>query len=108
MQRESSRGRVYPSAKATIDEILASQARLNQSAAEFLEIDVETALEFCKIARQTRDPRRKIRNRHHARHGYDTIVHLLDRVRLTNEQAHNLDEKLKILRTELVYLGEPF
>jgi hypothetical protein len=94
--------------QATMDEILASRARLNQTSADFLKVDVATALTFCEIARGTHDLRKKLRNRQHARVGYDTIRYLLSKVTLTKEEAQYLAENLHELRIQLVALGEAF
>ena len=96
----------FAGAKGIMDEILASRARLNQASADFLKIDVQTALTFCQIARETHDLRKKLRNRHHARQGYDAILRLRQRVILTEEEALDLAENLEKLRGQLVKLGE--
>ena len=95
-------------AKAARDDLVASRERLNQTSVDFLRVDVETALTFCDIARETRDPRKKIRNRQHARQGYDTILHLIRKVTLTRDESQFLDENLAKLKTQLVALGEAF
>jgi hypothetical protein len=92
--------------KSRTPDILAACARLNRASAEFLKIDVETALTFSKIAQQSQDSWKKQRNRDNARHGYDTILRLIDKVSLTHDEAQFLSEKLAELRSELLKLGE--
>lgn len=94
--------------KAMLDKIMASRARLNRTTADFLKIDVQTALTFCGIARDSQDVRKKLRNRQHAREGYDTILRLMHRVMLTEEEVQHLVVNLEKLRTQLVSLGEVF
>lgn len=88
-----------------MDEIVASRARLNQTSIDFLKVDVQTALTFCEIA-QSRDLTKRLRNRRHARQGYDTIVRLMDHVSLAEGDAQYLAENLEKLRAQLVNLGE--
>ena len=95
-------------ARATMDEIHASEARLNQTSADFLKVDMETALTFCEIARDTEDPKKRLRNRQHARVGYDTIRRLIDKVTLTQVETREMDRKMEMLRSQLQALGEPF
>ena len=40
----------HPASKPTIDDLLASRERMNQTSTEFLKIDLETALTFADIA----------------------------------------------------------
>ena len=51
---------------------------------------------------------KKVRNRQSARRAYDTVVRLMDRVDLPDEDAQLLARKLKRLKSELVSLGEVF
>ena len=87
---------------------LASRARFNQVSAEFLLVDVETGLTFSGIALRTKDPDKKLRNRHTARKAYDTVLRLVEKVYLDQDQAQSLNANLKRLRSELVTLGEIF
>ena len=46
--------RGHAAAKPTVDEWLASVDRMNRASAEFLKIDLDTALTFLQIARHLR------------------------------------------------------
>ena len=74
------RGHAAP--KPTVDDLLASRERMNRASAEFLKIDLETALTFVKIARQSRDDVRKKRNCKAARRAYETVLRLINKVEL--------------------------
>ena len=92
-----------------MDEILASGARLNRTLKDFLKLDLQTSLTFSGLALQsTDDPAKRQRNRQHARHGYDTITHLLDRVALDRSDARAITRDLRRLKSELRQLGETF
>jgi len=98
----------YAAPKSTLDQFLAFGTRLNRTKVDFLKIDVETALTFAGIAMQAEDRVKKARNRQSARKAYDTVVRLMDRVDLSDEDAQLLARKLKRLRSELATLGEVF
>ena len=95
-------------AKPTVDELLASRERMNRASAEFLKLDLRTALTFVGIARQTGDQIRKRRNCMAARRAYDTVLRLADKVQLGVEDRRDVSQGLKRLRTELEALGEVF
>jgi hypothetical protein len=105
-KRQRAHERSYAAARATMDEILASRNRLNQASAEFLKIDVETALTFSQIARESQDSWKRQRNRDNARKGYETILRLIDKVNLTDDDARFLADRLEELRFNLRILGE--
>jgi hypothetical protein len=94
--------------KPTVDELIGSLGQLNRTSAEFLKTDIETALTFSSIALQTEDLPKKHRNRKYARKGYDTILRLSGRVRMSNDDEELLAEKLMRLKSELQSLGEVF
>ena len=87
--------------KPTLDEYLAWHERLNRASANFLKIDVQTALTFLNIARQTPDQSRQVRNLEAARRAYDTVTRLMERVKLNEEDARTLTLGLERLRSEL-------
>jgi len=96
----------YAAPKPSVDDFLASGARLNRVRVDFLKIDVATALTFSGIALQTQDPEKRQRNRRSARRAYDTILGLIHRVPLTLDDAQILARNLRRLKSELVRLGE--
>jgi hypothetical protein len=91
-----------------LTDLMASLERLNRYSAEFLKTDIEVALTFGSIARQSDDSAKRERNRQHARRGYDTIRRLLGRVKLSRDEEQVLSEKLMLLKSELECLGEVF
>jgi hypothetical protein len=98
----------YAVLKPTVDELIVSLGELNRTSTEFLKTDVETALTFSSIALQTEDLSKRQRNCRNARRGYDTIVRLAGRVRLSIDDERFLFEKLLRLKSELQRLGEVF
>jgi len=99
---------VYAAVKPTVDEFIGARERMNRVSTEFLKIDLETALTFVKIARQTRDDVRKQRNCRAARRAYETVRQLANKVVLNGDDAQLLARHLTQLRSELEALGETF
>jgi hypothetical protein len=81
---------------------------VNRASAEFLKIDVDTALTFLQIASQTGDEVRRQRNLEAARRAYDTVVRLMERVTLSEQESQTLTVRLERLRTQLERTGEVF
>ncbi len=100
--------REHAAAKPTADELVTSRDRLNRVTTDFLKIEVEIGLTFLKIARETRDASRSLRNRKAARKAYDTLRKLSPRVELTIADDSFLQEKLTQMNAELQALGETF
>jgi len=94
--------------KPTADEYLAWRERLNRASADFLKIDLQTALTFLNSARNTTDFDRQKRNREAARRAYDTVARLMERVNLNERDARTIVVGLEQLRSELQELGEVF
>jgi hypothetical protein len=80
--------------------------QLNATNADFLRIDVETALTFTRLALGTDNPEKKERNCKNARKAYDTILSLRRSVTFTPRQETYMREMLNRLRDELKSLGE--
>ena len=95
-------------AKPTVDELLASRERMNRVSVEFIETDLETALTFVQIARQTSDDSRRKRTCRAARRAYDSLKGFANRVELTAEHGKQVALGLKRLKSELESLGEVF
>jgi len=95
-------------AKPTVDELLASRERMNRVSVDFLKTDLETALTFVKIARQTRDDLRRKRNCRAARKAYDTVAKFVTKVDLSAESVRMVRLRLAELKKELEALGEAF
>lgn len=92
--------------KPTMDDLLASQSRANRASTDFLKLDLQTALTFTGLASNAEDRVKRERNQRAARKAYETIVHLIDRVTLTEDQARFFEENLSRLKRELIDLGE--
>src|SRR5215467_1274695 len=75
--------------------------QLNATNADFLKIDVETALTFSGLALETDNEEKKQRNRKNARKAYDTILHLWGRVILTPSEEAYLHKMMSRLKSEL-------
>jgi len=80
----------------------------NRAGANFLKLDVEMGLTFCGLALQTRDSEKRARTQRAARTAYDTVLKLMERVRLNDDQVQWLERKLHRLKCELLTLGEIF
>jgi len=91
-----------------MDELLASRERMNRASAEFLKTDLETALTFVKIARQTGDDVRRKRTCRAARKAYETLTKFVNKVELRTEHARQVSLGLQQLKSELEGLGEVF
>lgn len=91
---------------STLDDYLATRERINRAGAEFLKLDVETALTFLLTARQSADESRRQRNRRAARRAYDTVVRLIERLKLSDEDRRTLALGLEQIRSELKSFGE--
>jgi hypothetical protein len=96
----------YAAPKPTIDDLLDSKKRLTRASSDFLKLDVATALTFAGIAVSSEDPIKKARNQRAARKAYDTVLHLIGRVELTDSDAETLKQNLERLKSELRKLGE--
>ena len=92
--------------RPTIDELIASREGVNRASADFLKIDLRTALTFVKIAQQTTDDVRKERNRMAARRAYETVKKLAQKVSLNDDEMQAIMQSLMRLRSELEALGE--
>jgi hypothetical protein len=79
---------------------------LNATNAEFLKIDVETALTFSGLALETDNPEKRNRNRKNARKAYDTILRLWVNVIFTPTEEGWMHEKMGHLKSDLELLGE--
>jgi hypothetical protein len=102
------RQRGYAAPKPTVNDLLASRERMNRASAEFLKIDLQTALTFVKIAQETRDEIRRKRNCVAARKAYETVMRLVPKVELNAQDAQVVTLGLNKLRSDLEGLGEAF
>jgi len=74
---------------------------------DFLRTEIRTGLTFARIARESKrtSPKRS-RNRTNGRKAYDTVLRFAPKVSLSDEEAEDINSKLKQLKTELKDLGE--
>src|SRR5215472_13553333 len=89
-----------------MSETLTVGERLNATNADFLLIDVETALTFSKMALETNDEAKKHRNRINARKAYDTILRHWNRVTFSPGDEVHMHEMMSHLKHDLAMLGE--
>ena len=89
-------------------DLIESRERMNQASGQFLKIDLQTALTFVTIARETNDGARRSRNIRSARKAYDTVIRLSQKLRPPDDDIQAIDEMLEELKTKLADLGEVF
>lgn len=83
--------------------------KLNDQKVDLIKIDLETSFTFAKIAKDAADDREKrLRNRRHARRGYDTITHFLRTAILGQSERDAIEKGIGRLKNELQELGESF
>jgi hypothetical protein len=98
----------YAASRPTVDEYVSTRERVNRASADFLKIDVDTALTFLQIASQTEDGVRRQRNLEAARRAYNTVLRLMERVTLSEQDTQILSLGLEELRFKLQQFGEVF
>lgn len=91
-----------------MDELLAAREGINRASVEFLKTDLETALTFVQIARQTSDAYRRRQTCRTPRKAYETLEKFVRKVELGTENGRQLGRGLKRLKSELEALGEVF
>lgn len=96
----------YGVPRPTPAELLAIEKQFNKTGADFLKVDLATALTFVATARHADEPEKKRRNLHFARQAYDTVLKMSERVHLSSADRGELQRGLRRLRAELVDLGE--
>jgi hypothetical protein len=101
----------YPAiktAKTLSQQLTTTGKQLNATNADFLKIDVETALTFTGLALETDNQEKKERNRKNARKAYDAIIHLKGNVTFTPRQEAYMHAMIARLKNNLEQLGEKF
>jgi hypothetical protein len=82
---------------------------LNCNSVEFLKVDLETGLTFAKVALESVDDvDKKTRNQARSRQAYDFVIERQQGLRIDDEDAKEIFQKLKELRLALAALGEQF
>ena len=102
-KKQRMKGHAVP--RPTVDEWLASLDRLNRASADFLKIDLDTALTFLQIARDTSDDLRKSRNTSAARKAYHTVVRLALKTKMRDDDRQIVTKRLEQVKSELEALG---
>jgi len=98
----------YAASRPTIAEYLEAGIQVNRTTLDFLKVDVQTGLTFTGIALQTEDSIKRQRNCRSARKAYDTVLKMIKKVDISENDARILYRNLHRLRSELVSLGEVF
>jgi len=81
---------------------------MSRASGQFLKIDLETALTFLQIARETNDDTRRSRNIRSARKAYETVIKLSRKIQLADVEFQAINQTLEELKTRLADLGEVF
>lgn len=85
------------------------QDDLNKNAADFLRIDLDTALTLARIASEAPEgSERRSRNIRNARVAYETVSRFRTKTETNPEEDEEIKEKVSRLRTALERLGESF
>lgn len=83
--------------------------QLNERKVDLIKVDLQTASTFAKIAQDAMDNREKrLRNREHARRGYDAILHFAATASLGRSEREEIDQQIRHLKMALEELGESF
>ena len=94
------------------DAVKRARLRLSQiekTGATFLITDLGVAMTFTRIASGAgEDSAKRIRNQASARRAYDQVSRISYHATLTDNERHNVDDKLVELRSALETLGEVF
>ena len=81
----------------------------NRVGIEFLMVDLDLSLTFADAALDdNHDEEKRERNRVSARKGYDSVVHLMNQIEIPAPQQHELEQKLRKLKSALEQVGERF
>ena len=95
-------------ATPSVADLVTSRERMSRASGQFLKIDLETALTFLQIARETNDDTRRSRNIRSARKAYETVIKLSRKIQLADVDIQAINQTLEELKTRLADLGEVF
>jgi hypothetical protein len=98
----------HGAARFSMDQLLDSRKQMNRVRADFLKTNLQTALTFLKIARQTTDDIQRRRSCRAARKAYDSLLALTPQVDLNDHDSRLARQGLTELRSDLEALGEVF
>jgi hypothetical protein len=80
----------------------------NATSVAFLNVEADTGLLFAKIAEESDNFEKKVRNCANARLAYDTVLRFISRVSMTDAESESLWLKMAKLKMGLQTLGESF
>lgn len=83
-------------------------SRRNPVGIDFLRTESETAFLFARIASDANDEEKKRRNVRNARTAYDTLLHFVNQLALTEDEQDEIRVNLTELHRQLLVLGETF
>jgi len=78
----------------------------NRFSVEILITDLDLAFTFLQVARTSKNPETRQRNRENAHKVYDAVHHFLPRLRPTAEERQAIEDKMSSLKIHLQALGE--
>jgi hypothetical protein len=81
-------------------------AKFHARAINFLNTEADVGLNLAHFAAESRDAKKRVRNRRIAREAYDTVLRYLDRAAPTDEELKAVQQKVSTLRELLKSLGE--
>ena len=79
---------------------------LDKLKVDFIRTDLDVALSFAEIARQTDEREKAIRNQQNARKGYDAGFQFMSTAKITDFDREVIGVKLRRLKSALLDLGE--
>lgn len=72
----------------------------------FLQTDLAAALTIARIALQSTDPEKRARTSDLVRKAYDSVLHFIPRVRMSESEARTVHQKLQELGENLATLAQ--
>ncbi len=77
-----------------------------ETGTRFLKTELDTGFAFAEAAEGARTPGKRIRNLSKAREAYDSLVRFRGKVKLTSEEAAEIDSGIAELRNQLRQVGK--
>jgi len=102
--REQARDVVARSRKARIrshGNDLTERHKLRPEAVEAIKVEIQTGHTFARIALDSNDPKKTVRNRAHARKAYETARRWAEQALLPQAESKEIAERLESLKAEL-------
>jgi len=89
-----------------VKQVQASQKKTRNVEVSFLITELDTGLTLAAVGLGAHDAQTVARNRQKARAAYDSVLHFIDRVPLTQEESREVSAKLASLKERLELLDE--